>query len=163
MAKLGKYGSFIMGAMPKSHPLRPEEIPEHLQGRFNVGRPPEMLDEYIVFAFAYRGDVYIITIKKGFICDFSSIPYMFKRKGETKAPGAVHDALCQCMERVSLGEHPMTWALADLIYYYCLRANKARPVWKSIVYWAVLRVKGWLPSRVPRDINPENIITIVKA
>jgi hypothetical protein len=160
MAKPATYGIFLTGAMPDSHPLRPHEIPEHLRGRFNVGRPPEMLMQDICFLFWYNSKTYLIMIKKGFICDFSSIPYMFKRSGETKAPGAIHDALCQCMERISLGDEAMTWNLALYIYYLALRANDAQPVWKSYGYAAGLFIRGIFPSSARRDINPESIIKI---
>lgn len=85
------------------------------------------------------------TVPAGFLTDLASIPRAFRwllqQNGRSRFPAVLHDYLYRT--------HAVSRAEADSIFYRALKAESVNPVGRFL-YWAGVRLGGWLPYRQRR-------------
>ena len=91
-----------------------------------------------------------LTVSKGFKTDGASIPWFLgfignHFEGDTMAGAVVHDAIYSHRGHVRINGKVelLNRATADYIFYIILRDHCPR--WKAPVYYAGVRLGGWMP------------------
>src|SRR5690606_25480873 len=85
------------------------------------------------------------TVPAGFLTDLASIPRAFRwllhQNGRSRFPAVLHDYLYRT--------NAVSRAEADSIFYRALKSEGVSPVGRFL-YWAGVRLGGWLPYRQRR-------------
>ena len=89
----------------------------------------------------WHGAQYVV-VPKGFVTDLASIPrglrWLLQQNGNSRRAAVLHDFL--------YATQPFTRAEADGIFRAALKAERVVGIGRGL-YWAGVRVGGWLPWR----------------